>query len=77
MVPNNPPKDGFALNVMSNGLMHKFSKGLGVTLIVASKTLTSCAAKIVEVVEAEVGVGVVYNGLKLNCNEGVSVLLSS
>jgi hypothetical protein len=77
VVPNNPPKDGFALNVMSNGLMHKFPKGLGVTLIVASKTLTSCTAKIVEVVEAGVGVGVVSSGLKLNCNEGISVLLSS
>ncbi len=75
LVPNNPPKDGFALNLMSNGLMYMFPKGLGVTLIFASKT--SGAAKIVEVVEAGVGVGVVSSGLKLNWNEGVSVLLSS
>jgi len=76
-VPNNPPKDGFAVNEMSNGLMPMFPKGLGVTFVVASKTLTADAAKIVEVVEAGVEVGVVSNGLKLNCNEGVSVLLSS
>jgi hypothetical protein len=76
--PNNPPKDGFALNEMSNGLMPMFPKGLGVTFIVASKALTAGAAKIAEVgVGTGAGVGVVSNGLKLNCNEGVSVLLSS
>ena len=57
------PKDGVAPNEKANGLMLMFPKGFDFTFVVASKFLTTGAAKIVEV---GVGVVVVANGLKLN-----------